>query len=143
MPTHSARVICLAAAICVLAMTGCVERRMIIRSNPEGAFVSIDRQPIGYTPVVVPHTYYGTREIQLEKDGYKVTKVQQRIRPPRWDRFPISFFTNNFAGRELRNETLLEFQLEPRIQPNENLLLDRANQLRDNIQRGTLEKPIR
>ncbi|MEM7454170.1 MAG: PEGA domain-containing protein [Planctomycetota bacterium] len=131
------------AALVVLSLTGCVQRRLLIQSQPEGAFVSIDKQPVGYTPVAVPYTYHGTREIQLEKDGYKVIRVQQRIRPNWYDRFPVSLVTNNFWGREVRDERLFDFQLEPKTQPNENLLLDRANELRGNIQRGTVTAPIR
>ncbi|MFM7737868.1 MAG: PEGA domain-containing protein, partial [Planctomycetota bacterium] len=59
--------------------SGCVQRRMLIRSQPEGAMVTIDRQAIGQTPVSVPFTYYGTREIQLEKDGYQTIQVRQRL----------------------------------------------------------------
>jgi hypothetical protein len=127
-------------AVC-LCLTGCVQRRMVLRSQPEGAFVTIDNQPIGYTPIPVPFTYYGTREIQLEKDGYKTVKVRERIRPPWYEKFPLSFFSNNFAGREIRDERLLDFQLEPRTQVQENLLLERASDLRLNVERGTVTAP--
>jgi len=126
----------------VASLTGCVQRRLIIRSQPEGAFVTIDRQPIGLTPLSVPYTYSGTREIQLEKDGYKTVKVQQRIDPTWYEKFPVSFVTENFWPREIRDERLLEFQLEPKTQVQENLLLDRANELRYNIDRGTVTAPI-
>ena len=124
-----------------VCLSGCVQRRLVVRSQPEGAFVTIDNQPIGYTPVPVPFTYYGTREIQLEKDGYKTTKVRERIRAPWYEKFPISFFSNNFAGREIRDERVLDFQLEPSTQVQENLLLERANDLRLNVERGTVTAP--
>ena len=130
-------------AMLTLWITGCVQRRFIVRSQPEGAFVSIDNQPIGYTPLSVPFTYHGTRDVQLEKDGYKTVKVQERIRPRWFDVFPVSFVTNNFWPRELRDERVLDFQLQPRDQPNESLLIDRARQLRMNVQRGTVTAPIR
>jgi hypothetical protein len=121
--------------------SGCVQRRMIVRSQPEGALVTIDNQPVGHTPVPVPFVYYGTREIQLEKEGFKTVKVKERIRPPWYEKVPFSFFSNNFAFREIRDERLLDFELEPRSQVEENLLLDRANDLRLNSQRGTLASP--
>ena len=131
-------------AICILlASTGCVQRRMIIRSQPEGAFVSIDNQPIGYTPLSVPYTYSGTRNIRLEKDGFKLVEVEQRIRPQWYDTFPVSFVTNNFWPREIRDERVFDFQLEPKEQANEGLLLERANQLRGNVNNGTVTAPIR
>ena len=123
-------------------VSGCVQRRLIVRTQPEGAYLTIDHQPIGYTPVSVPFTYYGTREIKLEKDGFKTVQVQQRIRPPWYERFPISFLAEHFSPRELRDERVLDFQLEPRQQVNENFLLERAQQLRTDVQRGTVTVPI-
>lgn len=130
--------IVLAGGLILASLTGCVQRRFIIRSQPEGAAVTIDRQPVGLTPLSVPFTYNGTREIQLEKNGYQTIKVQERFRPKWFERFPISFLTENFWPRELRDERLLEFQMQPKTQVPESLLLDRANGLRYNIQSGTL-----
>jgi hypothetical protein len=129
--------------ITVLGFSGCVHRRLVIRSQPEGAFVTIDDQPLGYTPLPVPYTYSGTREVQLEKDGFKTIKIRERIRPKWYDTFPLSFISNNFAGREIKDERLLDFQLEPRTQVQENRLLDRANDLRTNVERGTVTGPLK
>ena len=136
----------LTLVLCLLtipALVGCVQRRLLVRSYPEGAFVSIDNQPIGYTPVAVPFTYGGTRDVQLEKDGFKTVKVQERIRPAPYDIFPISLITNHFWPREIRDERLLEFQLERAEDVGEDLLLNRANELRDNVYRGTVTAPIK
>ena len=127
----------------ILALSGCVQRRLIVRSNPEGAFVSIDNQSIGYTPLSVPYTYSGTRDIKLEKDGFKTIKVAERVRPRWFDTFPVSLVTNNFWPRELRDERVLDFQMEPKNQPNELLLRERAEDLRQNVNRGTVTAPIR
>lgn len=126
-----------------ISLTGCVQRRLMVRSQPEGAFVTIDNQPIGPTPLSVPYTYSGTRQIRLEKDGFKTVDVEQRIRPAWFDTFPVSLVTNNFWPREIRDERILDFQLEPRTQASENLLLDRANQLRGDVNRGTVTAPLR
>ena len=53
----------LIVGLLLVSLTGCVQRRLIIRSQPEGAFVTIDRRQIGLTPLSVPYTYSGTREI--------------------------------------------------------------------------------
>lgn len=104
--------------------------------------MSIDKQPLGNTPLSVPFTYYGTREIQLDKDGYKTIRVKQNIDSPWYDRFPLSLISNNFAGREIRDERLLDFAMEPKELVNEAVLLERASDLRNDIQRGTLTAPI-
>ena len=127
--------------VCVAG--GCVQRRLIVKTQPEGAFVSIGREPVGYSPVSIPYTYHGTRDIQIEKDGYKPINVQQRIKPNWYSIFPISFFTENFSPREIRDQRILDFQLEPKTLTNENDLIRRANDLRTNVQRGTIASPVR
>lgn len=105
--------------------------------------MSVDRQTIGHSPVSVPFTYYGTREIQLEKDGFQSVRVKQRIRPPWYEVFPLSFFTENFWPRELRDERRLDFDLIPKVQISENQLMERADQLRQNVARGTVTGPLK
>ena len=129
-------------AMMPLMCCGCVQRRLIIRSVPEGAFVKIDDQPVGATPLSVPYTYSGTRDITLERDGYKTINVQQRIDPTWYETFPVSFFTENFAGREIRDERVLDFRMEPKSQVQEDRLLERANDMRLNINRGTITGPL-
>ena len=79
----------------------------------------------------------------VEKEGFKTVKVQERIRTKWWDTFPLSLVTNNLWPHELRDERLLEFQLERRQQVGEGQLLDRANSLRGNVYRDTITVPIR
>lgn len=133
----------LAIVILVTISSGCMQRRMIVRSMPEGAFVTIDGQPIGSTPISIPYTYAATRDIKLERDGFKTIQVQQRLDPKWYQRFPISLISENFAGREIRDERVLDFVLEPKPQIQEDRLLERANDMRLNINRGTITSPLR
>jgi hypothetical protein len=133
----------LAIVIVVTISSGCMQRRMIVRSAPEGAFVTVDGQPIGSTPISIPYTYAGTRDIKLERDGFKTIQVQQRLDPKWYQRFPLSLVSENFAGREIRDERVLDFVLEPKPQIQEDRLLERANDMRLNINRGTIAAPLR
>ncbi|HQZ69135.1 MAG TPA: PEGA domain-containing protein, partial [Planctomycetaceae bacterium] len=54
-----------------LTQVGCVHRRVTINSNPSGALVKVDGRDIGYTPASFDFTWYGTREVQLLRDGYE------------------------------------------------------------------------
>ncbi|MCP4477402.1 MAG: PEGA domain-containing protein, partial [Planctomycetaceae bacterium] len=45
------------SGLTLASLTGCVQRRFIVRSQPEGALVTIDRKSIGLTPLSVPFTY--------------------------------------------------------------------------------------
>jgi hypothetical protein len=122
----------------MVCSTGCVQRRLVVKSQPEGALVTVDNQVVGQTPLSVPFVYYGTRQIRLEREGYQTVNVKERFRPKWYDTFPFSFLSNNFAMREIRDTRVLDFQLEPKANVEENQLLNRANELRTNSQRGTL-----
>ncbi len=105
--------------------------------------MTVDGHPVGYSPVATAYTYGGTREIQIEKDGYKTVKVKQDLSDPWYLRPPVSFFTENFSPVEIRHQPVLDFQLEPKTRINEEYLLQRANTLRSNVQRGTVTAPAR
>lgn len=126
----------------ILLQTGCMQRRFLIRSNPEGALVTIDHQPVGHTPIATPFTYYGTREIELEKDGYETVKVKQTFNPKWYQIPPLDFISDNFWPRELRDDRVVDFQMQPKASVNESHLIDRANELRANSQRGTVPMPL-
>jgi len=120
----------LAAAIATLVSTGCVQRRLMIRSQPPGAMVYVDDYKIGPTPIATSFTYYGTRKIRLVKDGYQTLTVYERITPPWYQIPPIDFFAENVLGQEIRDTRVLEYQLQPQpIAPTQQLL-DRADMLR-------------
>ena len=54
----------------------------MVRSNPPGAMVYVDNQPIGTTPCATDFIYYGTREIRLVKAGYETLTVNQPLPAP-------------------------------------------------------------
>lgn len=119
-----------------LTQYGCVRRRMTIRTNPPGAVAFVDDQRIGVTPVSTPFTYYGTRKIQLFKDGFEPLTVKQRFPAPWYEYPPLDFIAENLWHRETRDERVVDFEMVPqRIVPNEELL-GRAEMLRDNAQAG-------
>jgi hypothetical protein len=120
----------LALAAGCLAGTGCVQRRMTIRTNPPGALVYVDNDEIGTTPCSTDFIYYGTREIRLIKDGYETVVVQQPIRAPFYQWFGLDFVSENLIPFELRDQQNLDFQLRPQVIVPEDEILARANQLR-------------
>ena len=124
---------CLVAVALVLVTFvshGCVRRRLTIRSNPPGAVVYVDEQRIGTTPVSTEFTYYGTRKVRLVKDGYETLSTLQTVRPPWYEIPPLDFVSENIVGRELRDERIWDFQLQPQQLVPTAELLTRANNLR-------------
>ncbi len=135
---HLGRLVLVLALVWIVGLSGCARRQMQINSFPEGAAVSIDHQPVGYTPVAVPFHYNGTREILIEKDGYKSVRVKQPVSGPWYFYPPFSLITENFAGREVHDRRRFEFQLEPLDQVNDQRLVDRAENLRGQVLQGVV-----
>ena len=123
------RLLALAAAACLL--TGCVSRRLTVRSEPPGALVEIDGEAVGFTPVSVDFTYYATREIRLSKGGYETLTVQQPIKPPWYQVPPLDFVSDNFLlGKHVTDRHEVSYTMQrQRIEPGSSLL-DRAQNVR-------------
>src|SRR5574341_115606 len=98
---------------------GCVLRSLTINSEPSGAMVYLDDEPIGETPVTTTFTYYGTRKIMLEKTDiegrllYERKIVYEKIIPPLYQIFPLDFFSEHVMPVELKDEHYFTYQLEP------------------------------
>ena len=120
----------LALAALLGESAGCVERRMTIRSNPDGAMVYIDDYPIGTTPVSVSYIYYGTRKIRLIKDGYETMTVYQPMPTPWYEWFGVDFFSENVWPGKIRDERSFNYQLSPIVMVPNDQLVARAEQLR-------------
>jgi hypothetical protein len=122
----------LACALCVVALasSGCVERRLTIRSNPPGAAVYVDNYQIGTTPCSTDYIYYGTRRIRVVKDGYQTLTVDHYLPTP-WYEYPvIDFVSENVVPGEIRDERTINLTLVPQqIVPTQQLL-GRAENLR-------------
>ena len=103
---HSFR--CVVALLAALTATGCVQRRMTIRSSPPGALAYVDDYQIGTTPVSTDFIYYGTRKIRLVKDGYETLTVRQPFPLPWYQVFPLDFVTENIWPGEIRDERVVD-----------------------------------
>jgi hypothetical protein len=115
-------------------LTGCVERRYTIRTNPPGALVVVNDEEIGPTPVSHSFTYYGDREIRLMHDGFQTQTVIQPVKAPWWDNYLTEFFTENLVPYTFRDERVFTYDLSPTAPTDTNTLLDRAQGLRSQAQ---------
>ncbi len=114
----------------VSALTGCVQRRLTIRSDPPGARVYVGDEEIGTTPVATDFIYYGTRKLRLVKDGYETLVVNQPVPAPWYQYFPLDFVTENVIPGEIRDERVVNYQLVPQQAVSTDQLLSRGEQLR-------------
>lgn len=121
--------------------SGCVRRRLTVRTTPPGAVVSVDNQTIGTSPAASTFTYYGTREIRVEKDGFRTETVKRRINPPWYQAPGLDFITETLWPWEIRDERIIDVQLVPEvIEPTEEVL-QRADQLRNQSRAGVVTSP--
>ena len=124
-----------------MTSSGCVRRRMMVRTSPPGAVVSVDNQVIGTSPAASPFVYYGTREFRIEKDGYRTETIRRRLDPP-WYQMPgIDFIAETLWPGEIRDERIIDVQLVPdTLEPTESVI-QRADALRLQSQAGVVTAP--
>ncbi|MGI9475023.1 MAG: PEGA domain-containing protein [Rubripirellula sp.] len=129
------------ATLCIIAFSGCVRRRMTVRTSPPGATVSVDNQVIGTTPAATSFVYYGTREFRIEKDGFQTETIRRRFNPP-WYEWPVlDFMSETLWPGEIRDERIIDVQLvEQTLEPTENVV-QRADSLRTQSRTGIVTAP--
>ena len=91
---------------------GCVERLLVIRSQPAGAEVWIDGEKRGETPHTEHYAYYGTREVTLVKKGYRSHRQSVDLASPWWQIFPFDLITDVLIPVTITDRVDLEVPLE-------------------------------
>jgi hypothetical protein len=119
------------AAGFTLPQSGCVRRTMIIRTEPEGARITLNDEEIGTSPVAVDFTWYGDYDVICRKDGYETLQTHQRIDAP-WYQIPvIDFFTEVLWPFTIHDRQEMSFVMEPAKEVNRPELIDRAKEFRE------------
>ncbi|HBE67584.1 MAG TPA: hypothetical protein DDW52_05480 [Planctomycetaceae bacterium] len=95
----------------VVSSVGCVRRRMLVRTNPPGAAVYVDKQEIGISPISTDYIYYGNREIEVTADGYDTVKVIRDFKPPIYQWPVIDFFAETLWPFELRDQRTVDIEM--------------------------------
>lgn len=134
-PTGRWSVIGLLVVLCLFS-TGCVRRRLTVRTFPPGAQVFVDDQEVGVTPCSTNFIYYGTRKLTIIKDGYRTETLYQEISPPWYQIPPLDFAAENLTTREFRDERIVDVTLVPQEVVPPEQLQSRAQSLRDQVRGG-------
>jgi len=128
---------------------GCVERKMLIRSDPSGAPVWIDEKSVGTSPVDYTFIHYGRRRIRVgpirdeeDKVAYPAVEREVEIVAPWYQKFPTDFFFEVLYPRTLVDEHEIRITLTPAAElppgkEGEAEILDRAEEFRE----GALAPP--
>lgn len=102
-------------AAAALALAGCVERKMFVRSDPPGAAVHLNHSPapVGVTPLEVDFDYYGVYAVRLVKDGYEDLEVAAPVPAP-WYAWPgLDFLTELVLPLTIRDHHQFDYALRP------------------------------
>lgn len=116
---HGSRPI--SSAVAALALTiattllcsGCVERKLLLRSDPPGARVLLNGVDAGVTPVDVPFQTYGVFDILASAPQCARLRTTADIRPPWWETIPLDFMIENLWPWTVRDDRLVTLTLPP------------------------------
>ena len=124
-------------AISAVALGGCVERTMDVRSNPPNALVFMNDQEAGRTPFTRRFTWYGTYEVQVRKEGYQTVKIGSPVIAPWWQWVPFDFLAEVLPFHFQDSHTLT-YSLKPiqESQETPDELIEHAQQLRERLDYG-------
>jgi len=108
------------------AVGGCVEREMIITSDPVGALVFISDREIGRTPVTQEFLWYGDYEIRLSCEGYETLNTHRNLRSPWYETVPLDFLSA-VAPWTYHDRRYLHFELNKSRDVSSDELLQQTN----------------
>jgi PEGA domain len=114
-----------------VTLSGCVERRFVVNSEPPGALVLRNGKPIGFAPADDHFVYYGSYHFTLIKDGYATLQVDQKITRPWYEYFPVEILSEIFWPFRIEDVRRFSYHLEPIAIPRTDELLSHANVLRE------------
>lgn len=121
----------LGAVAGVALAAGCVERKYVITTDPPGALVLVDGEPLSPSAADGTFVYYGKRRFTLIKDGYQTQHVEQDVPAPWYEYPPIDFISENLIPWTIQDTRRFHYLLEPQQMPNIQQVGDRAQQLRE------------
>jgi hypothetical protein len=103
-----------AALSAVLALGGCVERKLVIQSDPPGAIVSLEDEELpGRTPVEVPFEWDGVRRVKLQREGHHVLEATADVEARWYDWFPLDVVAQFLWPGTIEDVRTFDYRLEP------------------------------
>jgi len=116
-----------------LLLAGCVERKLTINTEPQGALVILNDEEIGTSPVTVSFEWYGDYWIRISKDGYENLNTHRPLKGPWYDSFPFDFFAEIISSDRVIDSYEWSFTLEPKKQISRDELIQAAEKLKKDL----------
>lgn len=121
------------AGLAVVLSSGCVERKLTINTEPQGAMVTLNDEQIGVSPVTVTFNWYGDYWVRASKEGFETLDTHRELKAPLHDRFPFDFFAGVLYPGEIVDDYEWTFELAPRQDLTREQLIEKANALRTQV----------
>jgi hypothetical protein len=114
-------------------LASCVERKLTINTEPEGALVTLNDEEIGISPVTVSFEWYGDYDVRISKEGYETLKTHRELKGPWYDGFPFDFFANLLYPKRIVDSYEWTFELAPTKEINREKLIQNAQELKEQL----------
>lgn len=127
------------AGLVLAGAGGCLDRTMVITSEPTGATVTVNDVEVGRTPVEASFTYYGEYDVRVEKEGFEPLRTRATARAPLSEVPPFDLAASAVPAR-IENKVRWHFVLEPAMESRmdaralEAGMKERAAALRDRVE---------
>jgi len=123
----------IAMLIAAIFLTSCVERRLTINTEPQGALVELNDEEIGTSPVTVGFNWYGDYNVRVSKEGYETLKTHRKLKGPWYDKFPFDFFAQIINPKRIVDSFEWTFELAEKKQPPREQLIEDAMTLKKQL----------
>lgn len=112
-----------------LVLSGCVERKLTINTEPQGALVILNDEEIGTSPVTVSFEWYGDYWVRISKEGYESLNTHRPLKRPLHDIPPFDFFAQIINPNRIVDSYEWTFPLESKKQVSRDELIQAAEKL--------------
>ena len=119
--------------VAVTILSGCVERKLTINTEPQGAMVILNDEEIGNSPVTVSFEWYGDYNFAIRKEGFETLKTHRKLKAPLHDGFPFDFFANTLNPDRIVDEFEWTFELETKKEISRKELIHNAEELKKQL----------
>ena len=126
----------LIAALLLAPLAGCVERSILLRSDPPGAAIVLNGVSVGATPVEVPFKTYGAYEVVLSAPRHQRLRQVVRIDAPWYQQIVIDFFAEHLWPFRIHDRHEISLALSPMGPLDEPALQKREEELRLRTEAG-------
>lgn len=104
-----------ALVLVAVLVTGCVERKMIIRSDPPGAtvFLNYDAALLSTTPAETSFRDYGTYAVRLVSKDHEELEAMAEVDAPWWSYPPFDLITELLVPFTVTDLHEFDYKLVP------------------------------